>query len=76
MVWRPIPSSSPATASITTVPPIAVAADRPAATAASARDCAPGKGDREADPEARRARQIMIANNSVVPWIISQPTKP
>ena len=74
MVWRPIPSSSPATASITTVPPIAVAADRPAATAASARDLRPGKAS--ASPMRNPAApEIMIANNSVVPWIISQPMK-
>ena len=46
-----------------------------AATAASARDWRPGNAS--ASPMRNPAApEIMIANNSVVPWIISQPMNP
>ena len=70
IVCRPTPSSSPATASISTTPIMAKAAVRPALAVAAVRESLPGKAS--AMPTRSPAAPAMaMANSSVVPWIVS-----
>ncbi len=64
----------PATISITTVPAIAVAADRPARIAESPRVSRPGKAI-AVPMRIPAAPDRMIAKSSVEPWMMIHPAK-